>query len=558
MVQRILQLKQENVNLFGWEIRDILKAEQAQAKSALKSGSNYCLKSKHLVMTSIPSVSSINRILRSSDGRPEPGDKQQLVASSNGFPSSNGGPTAAGSLHSTAILNPLAASHPTVMNHANHANHATQHGSLPTGSPLPNSPYSSQPNGRPKNLMNLNALNLLNSIKQQEQQSKLRADHKDAYLATIHHQLYHPAHQNSSLSGTPLGNGTSLQSLNRTSLNSSSLSSSSLSTPLNGSLSNASNQSHPSNASVQNLLQLSSSQLLVNQPADQSLDQLTANQAFQLATSYLNAKASSLMQHANQANHQLNTSMDHAAFILSQMHWQQLLGQSGGSMSNNLMNSNSASSNSVNSLNVNSASSNGKHPINSAVSSLINNPKHLPAVQEPLTLSSLMGNLNAPPGLAANPQLSSAMNNLLLTTKPNVFSQLLQQTSMDGQTFGSLVGQSTGDQSPGRHTKKYSSYNIADILMSEYSKQEIGQEIAAECRSEKRCDDRSDSRSDRPDARPAKASKQDAKQETADQIRAINERLSDQLKADRATSMAEQIKYEKDDEKDEVRVDILD
>lgn len=624
MVQRILQLKQENVNLFGWEIRDILKAEQAQAKSAIKSGSNYCLKSKHLVMTSIPSVSSINRILRSSDGRPEPGEKQQLVSSSNGFPSSSS-TAAAAPLHSAGLLNPLAAGHHAAsLQNGSLQNNSLQNGSLQNGS-LQNSsalqqnnapslqsasPYSNQTNGRAKNLMNLNALNLLNSIKAQEQQSKLRADHKDAYLASIHHQLYHPMHPNSLMSGggTPLGN--SLQSLHNSSLNSASLNNASLnsaslnnaslnssslsSTPLNGSLSNP-NSHHPSPASVQNLLQLSSSQLLINQPpVEQPLDQLTANQAFQLATSYLNAKASNLMQHASQANH--HTNLDHAAFILSQMHWQQLLSQSGGSMNggSNLVNSavnsamNSAVNSAVNSVTgdgVNGNPVNNKPPINSTVNSLINSPKHLHHVQEPLTLSSLMGNLNAvPSGLPANPQLSSAMNNLLLTTKPNVFSQLLQQTAMlpDGQTFGSLsAGQSTGEHSPDRQTKKCSSFNIADILMNEYNKQEIGPEIGREIRREigqeirldKQSNNRqSDHRSDgRPEAKQARSAfKPDIKQETGlDQIRAINERmLGDQLKDERVSSVVrEKVKCEKDedltgdekdDERDDVRVDILD
>lgn len=54
IVQKILRLKQENPALFAWEIRDLLRRELFQSRSAGSSHES----------SSIPSISSINRILR--------------------------------------------------------------------------------------------------------------------------------------------------------------------------------------------------------------------------------------------------------------------------------------------------------------------------------------------------------------------------------------------------------------------------------------------------------------------------------------------------------------
>lgn len=479
MVQRILQLKQENVNLFGWEIRDILKAEQAQAKSAIKNGTN-CLKSKHLMMTSIPSISSINRILRSSDNRSTNSisgyNERKMMNSSNNFPTSNNDPVRNNNaLHSNALNNSL-------INHHNQSiNHATS--SLQNGSSLnnsTNSPYNpfvpvSQSNGRNKNLINLNTLNLVNTIKQQEQQAKLRNENKNFLSSSNIQKLYNSIHPhqnglNPHLTTTPSNNSSSL---NEPSLNNTL----SLNTPLSN--------TPTLSTSVQNLLQMSSSQLLmVNQQSiDQtnSIDHLTANQAFQqLACNYLNANLNAVVSTTNNFVHQTNlnqtlnqTNLDHAAFLLNQMQQHRILNSS----SSSLPSTPSCPSNSINSTanNLNNQLNN-KQLINS-VNNLINEStsKQVSSIQEPLTLSTLVNNLNSPNTFSNNPQLTSAMNNLLLTTKPNMFTQLLQQTSIlqdGGQMLNSLANGSMmiNETSPTRQSKKYSSYNIADILMiSEYN-----------------------------------------------------------------------------------------
>jgi hypothetical protein len=81
IVQRILTLKQENPALFAWEIRDILRRELLQARSSLKpnlsrghSASSPSNSSHHHTanaLLSIPSISSINRILRGCNMEPE-------------------------------------------------------------------------------------------------------------------------------------------------------------------------------------------------------------------------------------------------------------------------------------------------------------------------------------------------------------------------------------------------------------------------------------------------------------------------------------------------------
>jgi transposase len=59
IVQKILRLKQDNPALFAWEIRDILRRELYESRSSSSQGS-----SASDLSSSIPSISSINRILR--------------------------------------------------------------------------------------------------------------------------------------------------------------------------------------------------------------------------------------------------------------------------------------------------------------------------------------------------------------------------------------------------------------------------------------------------------------------------------------------------------------
>lgn len=63
IVQKILKLKQENPALFAWEIRDLLRRELFQSRSASVAASSSSSRDTD-VSSSIPSISSINRILR--------------------------------------------------------------------------------------------------------------------------------------------------------------------------------------------------------------------------------------------------------------------------------------------------------------------------------------------------------------------------------------------------------------------------------------------------------------------------------------------------------------
>ena len=506
MVQRILQLKQENINLFGWEIHNILKAELAQAKSAIKNGSTNCLKSKQAMITKItvPSVSSINRILRSSE-RLDQVERQAINTSSSDHHSIS-------NLHASHLSNATSnAINSSLVNHIPLNHSSINHASL-NNSTL----NSSIQNGRlnDKNLINLNSLNLMNSIKQEEQAKLRNENNKDFLAASNLHSIYH---QNSSSNAT---------------LN-------------NSSLQTTSNLMQSTPTSVQNLLQLSSSQLIMvnqgminNQQStcnQASLDHLTANQAFQqLANNYLNANLNAVMANnllhqtsLNQTNQtQLSTSnLDHATFLLNQMQQQQRLLQSTSSSCSSTTSSlNSSSTTNLNSLNGNNNSLNNNKQILNSVNNLINSTvnctqakqqsslnANLNAIQEPLTLSTLVNNLNnnnsnlTPNSLSASSnnlstassQLTSVMNNLLLTTKqPNMFTQFLQQTASDNhQMLNSLTTNSINllsqlnDKSPTRQTKKYSSYNIADILMNEYKdgqafKSEFRQELKREAKCE--------------------------------------------------------------------------
>lgn len=58
-MKKILDLKQENPALFAWEIRDLIRREMLQSRSLESCGSNHTDLS-----LSVPSISSINRILR--------------------------------------------------------------------------------------------------------------------------------------------------------------------------------------------------------------------------------------------------------------------------------------------------------------------------------------------------------------------------------------------------------------------------------------------------------------------------------------------------------------
>ncbi|RWS16354.1 paired box pox-neuro protein-like protein, partial [Dinothrombium tinctorium] len=59
IVEKILRLKHENPALFAWEIRDLLRRELLQSRSSSAPTSN-----SDCITSSIPSISSINRILR--------------------------------------------------------------------------------------------------------------------------------------------------------------------------------------------------------------------------------------------------------------------------------------------------------------------------------------------------------------------------------------------------------------------------------------------------------------------------------------------------------------
>ncbi|XP_074604590.1 paired box protein Pax-3-like [Brevipalpus obovatus] len=59
IVKKILDLKQENPALFAWEIRDLIRREMLQSRSLESCASNHTDLS-----LSVPSISSINRILR--------------------------------------------------------------------------------------------------------------------------------------------------------------------------------------------------------------------------------------------------------------------------------------------------------------------------------------------------------------------------------------------------------------------------------------------------------------------------------------------------------------
>ena len=67
IVQKILRLKQENPALFAWEIRDLLRRELIQARNGSATNSD-------LINASIPSISSINRILRNGSDTGSPID----------------------------------------------------------------------------------------------------------------------------------------------------------------------------------------------------------------------------------------------------------------------------------------------------------------------------------------------------------------------------------------------------------------------------------------------------------------------------------------------------
>ncbi|CAG2118217.1 unnamed protein product, partial [Medioppia subpectinata] len=69
IVKRILRLKQENPAIFAWEIRDLLRRElitynQKHANSGTSSSSSSSGRESDLQVNVIPSISSINRILR--------------------------------------------------------------------------------------------------------------------------------------------------------------------------------------------------------------------------------------------------------------------------------------------------------------------------------------------------------------------------------------------------------------------------------------------------------------------------------------------------------------
>ncbi|RWS26383.1 paired box pox-neuro protein-like protein [Leptotrombidium deliense] len=59
IVDKILRLKQENPALFAWEIRDLLRRELLQTRNGCSTSSH-----SESITSSIPSISSINRILR--------------------------------------------------------------------------------------------------------------------------------------------------------------------------------------------------------------------------------------------------------------------------------------------------------------------------------------------------------------------------------------------------------------------------------------------------------------------------------------------------------------
>ncbi|KAI1280788.1 Paired box protein Pax-2-A [Halotydeus destructor] len=72
IVQKILRLKQDNPALFAWEIRDLLRREMIQARSGSMATLNSS--ANDAINASIPSISSINRILRSGSGNTSPYD----------------------------------------------------------------------------------------------------------------------------------------------------------------------------------------------------------------------------------------------------------------------------------------------------------------------------------------------------------------------------------------------------------------------------------------------------------------------------------------------------
>lgn len=448
-----------------------------QAKS-LKNGTT--LKSKHLLMSSIPSVSSINRILRSYDNtRPM---ETESTGQANAYSATNNTVN-----HSTAISNSL--NHSSLGQTVNNNNNSTLN-SAPSlnGSTSYSTINQSSQNGHAndKNMVNLNTLNLLNTIKQEVKlNNHLKNDSKEQLLSTANiHQLYRQ---------------------NSTHLNSA---------QLNGSQLNAHHHSTQSlqqqSASVQNLLQMSSSQLLmVNQSNmnanlnsnigsnlssninstvhtinHQAIDHLNPTTFQQLASSYLHANLNAMMANsllhaqpnANQTNPPLSSNLDQAAFLLNQMQHRLLPTSLSSTPCSSTSSSISSLSNSMNNKQL-------INSVNNLLNSSTNAAKPANAVQEPLTLSTLvhLNNLNSSTSCLNNSLNSnqiSAMNNLLLTTKPNMFAQLLQQSSMlqDPNQLLMLnqINQlnnhlnQVNDRSPNKQSKKYSSYNIADILMGEY------------------------------------------------------------------------------------------
>lgn len=376
MIQRIQQLKQQDANLYGWQIRDILKEEIAQAKAAIKNGSTNLKASKHLMMSPIPSVSSINRILRNCDNKNS--------SSTVRFPA----------VSSTTLDNNMSS-----LNNQKIINN-NLHLSDQPGVQLAN-------RGNEKNLVNFDTLNLMNSVKQIKENNNL---------------AYNGLNGLNNLNNlNNLSNLNNLNSLNQP-------------TPL------------PNNGIVQVTSPDSTDQLIMNQHQPN-----------------LNFMPNNFIPNNNQPN------FAYAAFLLNQFSQLSQLNQLNQMQQIQFIQQQQSSSSSLSSTpscqSSSSISNNSliKHPIKQ--NSELNKP-----LQEPLTLSTLI-NLNNMNHLSHNLQNNNVMNNLLLTT------HLLQQSTSSTATATSILQNEdqtllnsihnqlpVGQCSAG---KKYSSYNIADILMNE-------------------------------------------------------------------------------------------
>lgn len=84
IVHKILRLKQQNPALFAWEIRDLLRRELIQSRNSSHA-------SLETITASIPSISSINRILRGGTG-PGIGNELTYSVTTSNLPNSGHNP----------------------------------------------------------------------------------------------------------------------------------------------------------------------------------------------------------------------------------------------------------------------------------------------------------------------------------------------------------------------------------------------------------------------------------------------------------------------------------